>query len=626
MKTIEHLLLLLVGLMWSETASALSFSAQNDEGVTINYQTTSDGVAVTSGNYSGRVVIPETVMYNGNAYSVTSIASLAFNTQESLTSVVIPNSVTAIGEQAFINCISLSEISLPDSLSLIPQMCFTGCISLNAISFSNSINVIGSSAFNRTGLVDVIIPESVSLIGENAFNSCRALKSVDIPSSVTTIGSWAFGNCQNLTKVISRIREPFFVDNVFMSISPSAILYVPAGTKTLYENTTGWDFSSIVEMGSEESLALSINDTILNPGLKKEIAFNLYNGQTPIIGCQFDLTLPEGISLTNFDNGYGGVINRERCPDFTGRITSAPTNGVYTVVMYSESNQPMTGSDGTILSLMLLADEDILLGTYNGTISNITIVKEDNTKIYFEDVTFNIIVKNVKGDVNGDGSVDVQDITEIAKYIVHQTNEIDSEAADMDEDNIIDVADITLVVKAIMETRPINSRMIENAVTTSDSLSLISTGNGKYAINLTNHDSYVASQFDIRIPEGNNITLEKSSRCENHQLYCERVADDIYRVVIYSLNNETYVGNGGTLLTMSVEGSSEGISLENTLFVNEGQNKAFFGSIPVTDGIRTVFMNGAADNIYTIDGRKVVPTGNLPKGMYIINEKIVVVK
>jgi hypothetical protein len=49
-----------------------------------------------SSEYSGEIVIPESVVHEGTAYSVTSIGKSAFYGCKGLTSVTIPNSVTII--------------------------------------------------------------------------------------------------------------------------------------------------------------------------------------------------------------------------------------------------------------------------------------------------------------------------------------------------------------------------------------------------------------------------------------------------------------------------------------------------------------------------------------------------
>ena len=63
------------------------------------------------GCYSGDVVIPNTVSYNGNIYSVTEIGNSAFYNCSSLTSITIPNSVITIGNYVFRDCSSLTSVT-----------------------------------------------------------------------------------------------------------------------------------------------------------------------------------------------------------------------------------------------------------------------------------------------------------------------------------------------------------------------------------------------------------------------------------------------------------------------------------------------------------------------------------
>ena len=149
--------------------------------------------------YTGSVVIPKNVAYNGTTYSVTTIGSWAFYYCSILTNITIPNSVTTIGEYAFYYCSSLTSITIPNSVTTIGNYAFYKCSSLTSITIPNSVTTIGEDAFyDCTGLKSATIGNSVTTIGNYAFYGCSSLTSITIPNSVTTIGSGAFRGCSSL--------------------------------------------------------------------------------------------------------------------------------------------------------------------------------------------------------------------------------------------------------------------------------------------------------------------------------------------------------------------------------------------------------------------------------------------
>ena len=81
-----------------------------------------------SNEYTGSVVIPESVTYNETIYSVTSIGYQAFYSCYGLTSITIPNSVTSIGYDAFSSCKCLTNVTIGNSVTRIGEKAFSGCI------------------------------------------------------------------------------------------------------------------------------------------------------------------------------------------------------------------------------------------------------------------------------------------------------------------------------------------------------------------------------------------------------------------------------------------------------------------------------------------------------------------
>lgn len=77
--------------------------------------------------YSGDVIIPSIVSYDGTLYSVTSIGEFAFNNCRGLKGIDIPSSVTSIDYAAFAFCDSLTDITIPSSVTSIGYGVFGFC-------------------------------------------------------------------------------------------------------------------------------------------------------------------------------------------------------------------------------------------------------------------------------------------------------------------------------------------------------------------------------------------------------------------------------------------------------------------------------------------------------------------
>lgn len=153
-------------------------------------------------SYSGAVVIPKSVTYGRETYTVTSIGSSAFSGCNNLTSITIPNSVTSIGSSAFENCNGLTSLIIPESVTSFEQSAFSECTGLTSVTIPKSVKRIGILAFEGcSGLTSVTIENGVTSIAWGAFQECSSLTSVSIPSSVTSIEKSAFLGCTSLTSI-----------------------------------------------------------------------------------------------------------------------------------------------------------------------------------------------------------------------------------------------------------------------------------------------------------------------------------------------------------------------------------------------------------------------------------------
>ena len=192
---------------------------------------------VQRNDYSGDIVIPETVTYDNISYKVTALEVRCFEFCSSLTSISLPASLISLGKDCFNDCDKLTNISLPYGLTSIGNGCFGGCSSLTSISLPSGITSLGESCFSScSSLKSISLPSSLISLGEYCFNNCSSLTSVSLPYGLTSIGNGCFGGCSSLTSISLPSGITSLGESCFSGCSSLTSISLPSSITTIGED------------------------------------------------------------------------------------------------------------------------------------------------------------------------------------------------------------------------------------------------------------------------------------------------------------------------------------------------------------------------------------------------------
>ena len=185
-------------------------------------------------DYSGDIVIPETVTYNNITYKITSLERGCFEGCWLLTSINLSSSITSLESGCFEGCWSLTSINLPSSITSLGDDCFSDCSSLTSINLPSSITSLGDGCFRDCSrLTSINLPSSITSLGSYCFRGCSRLTSINLPSSITSLGSYCFSGCSSLTSINLPSSITSLGDDCFSDCSSLTSINLPSSITSL---------------------------------------------------------------------------------------------------------------------------------------------------------------------------------------------------------------------------------------------------------------------------------------------------------------------------------------------------------------------------------------------------------
>ena len=440
--------------------------------------------------------------------TVTMIDDYAFYYCQSLTSITIHEGLKYVGDYAFSSCVKLAEISLPNTVEEFGNRVFESCSKLRSLTIPTSLQQIGKAVFRGCSSLSFIevpeaceyfsgeedmlfnkdkttiiccpctkegyieLPSTVNTIDSYAFFMCRSITGIKFSPSLTTIGSSAFSNCTGLRELVfpntlrnlgkssftsctslSSITSYAFTPPIndvqcFSSMTYNIPLYVPANAIPSYQNSDEWEnFTSISPIA--ESLTAKSSDSY--PGATARVSIGLNNAQTDISSYQFDMHLPEGMSLISSGNSF---IHNYTARHSSGNPVMTATDlgeGNYRLHFEADETKKISGNEGDVVSFLIALDKEVTTGTYTGTINEGSITYKGSQAVDLSGAEFQIEVKEgLLGDANLDGSINIGDVMLVVNIILDNSDNYIWQLADVTRDGNLTVVDVMRIVNIIL--------------------------------------------------------------------------------------------------------------------------------------------------------------------------------
>lgn len=376
----------------------------------------------------------------------------------------------------------------------------------------------------------------------------------------------------------------------------------------------------------------------------------MMNNKAEITAMQFDVVLPDGITLDKNEKGkYALEFNAE-----AGRTdasihtlsSSLQPDGSIRILCYSVGKEAFLGNSGSLIDFPLTIAEDVKPGEYDIVLKNIILTATDKKEYKMPEVICKLIVPDYEmGDANGDKLINVTDIVYIADYILGNADPIFNYlAADMNEDEDITVTDIVYVADKIldgtdnevMKSKAVSRKSADKAVLSILPFTISQGKSMTVTLDMSNPEREVtAFQCEVYLPEG--LTIDKNNwgkykltfdaetgrtDASCHTISAAQYNTDAVKFLCYSVEKDAFHGENGAVIDIPLTAAdtmADGeyiIRIENIIITctDKSEIKPADTKTTVTISNPTSMQLQTAvsttDAIYNINGQQQSATGS----------------
>lgn len=358
------------------------------------------------------------------------------------------------------------------------------------------------------------------------------------------------------------------------------------------------------------------------------------NNEDPIIMVEFFMQLPEGISISQDEDGYwDATLNSNRSNRHSIEVEKY-NDGLYHFLVYSSRNNSFKENEGELINIKVECDESVVRGTYQVTLRNILLNDANKDEIVLPDYNFSMHVTDVlPGDVNGDWKINGSDIVEMVDHIMgRESDKFIAAAAELTGDGQINgsdlVEEISLVMSQGISQAP--AALSNHApMHLASGVALNSARYGEAVLSVGSDEGYILSQMTLHLSKGLNMTdITTDSR---HTVVYRQVSEDTYLVLCYSSKNSAFCSNN-QLLSIHYTGQGD-IQVDNVMMVGIDKQETYFAPVCLNEATGIEWASqllSQPSDIYSISGNMVKQQATtlkgLVKGVYLINGKKIILK